>query len=49
MSGVSVLIKLLMASSLTLLPIPLQFQEMTFIIYVSGGLPWSLGADFSTS
>jgi len=49
MSGVSVLIKLLMASSLTLLPIPLQFQEMAFIIYVSGGPPWSHGSDFSTS
>ena len=49
MSGVSVLIKFLMASSLVLLPIPLQFQEMIFIICVSGGLPWSLGSSFSTS
>lgn len=49
MFGASILIKFLTASSLTLLLIPLQFQEMTFIIYISGGFPWSLGADFSTS
>jgi hypothetical protein len=49
MSGASVLIKLLMASSLILLPIPLQFQETIFIICISGWLPWSLGAGFSPS
>lgn len=48
MSGASVLARFLMASFLTFLPRPLQFQEMTFIIYVSGGLPWSLGVDFSS-
>lgn len=49
MSGISVLSKFLMASSLAFLPIPLQFQEMIFIICVSDGLPWSLGSGFSAS
>ena len=49
MSKASILIKLLMASSLILLPIPLHFQETTFIIYVSGGLLWSLVIGFSPS
>lgn len=50
MSGVSILIRLLVASSLTLVPIPLQFQETTFIIYFyCGGLPWSFGSGVSSS
>jgi hypothetical protein len=47
MSGASLLMRLLVASSFTLLPIPLQFQEIIFIIYFyDEGLPWSLALDF---
>jgi hypothetical protein len=50
MSGVSILIRLIVASSLTLLPISLQSQEMTFIIYFYYvGLPWSPESGVSPS
>jgi hypothetical protein len=51
MFGFSVLIRVFMASSFILLPKPLQFQEINFIIYFceSEGLPWSPVPDFLPS
>ena len=50
MSGASLLIRLLVASSFNFLPIPLQFQETIFIIYFyDDGLPWNPALGFLPS